>query len=387
MELARDFLLVWRSIANGVTHQTSQTRKKCWGRWCSCTAACKSNPFLHGESTLIQTILLTGFAARVRTGAHGYKHEVTVQTVSQALAAITASIELGGERSPCLQSEGECIAPLRQEMEGFRREDPPAIPQLAVPVTLIHHIQKSDGTSKNPIIQATADLICIAFFCSLRVGECAKPRRVRINGVWKPATRTRQFRVGDVGFFKCGKVLPRRSPLHILLSADAATLKTSNQKNGRMGQTIHQESTGPNGAVAALARRVHHILENDGDETKLICDVFHHRQWLPINRTSIVVAVKKAATALKPHQQGIDPDLIGSHSLRAGGAMALKLNHHSDTTIQKLGRWSSATWLQHIHNQTAHLSHGVATKMNQPLPCINIGFIEPAPPQTHTTKP
>ena len=227
----------------------------------------------------------------------------------------------------------------------------------------------------------------IAFFYLLRVGECTKPRRVRINGVWKPATRTRQFRIGDVGFFKNGKVLPRRSPLHILLSADAATLKMSNQKNGRMGQTMHQESTGPKGAVAALARRVHHILGNGGNETNLLCDVFHHRQWLPITRTSITIVVKKAATTLGLHKQGIDPDLIGSHSLRAGGAMALKLNHCSDTTIQKLGRWSSATWLQCIHNQIAHLSHGVATKMNQPLPHINIGFIEPSPPQSHTTKP
>ena len=65
----------------------------------------------------------------------------------------------------------------------------------------------------------------------------------------------------DVGFSKNGKILTRRSPLRQLLKSDSATLKITNQKNGRMGQTIHHESSGDNGGVAALARRIHHILQ------------------------------------------------------------------------------------------------------------------------------
>ena len=74
--------------------------------------------------------------------------------------------------------------------------------------------------------------------------------------------------------------------------------------------------------------------------------------------------------------KGIDPDLLGSHSLRAGGAMALKLQNYADTTIQKLGRWSSTTWLQYIHTQIAHLVKGVASNMSVDLPFYNIAFIE-----------
>ena len=76
-------------------------------------------------------------------------------------------------------------------------------------------------------------------------------------------------------------------------------------------------------------------------------------------------------------QQGIDPDIIGAHSLRAGGAMALKLQNYPDTTIQKMGRWTSSTWLQYIHNQIAHISNGVAADMSKDLPFLNIGMIEP----------
>ena len=335
-------MFAWRTIANGVTHQTATTRQKYWMHWCTYCAECKTNPFLQDETPINQSIILTGYAARVRTGAYGYQNEVTVQTVSTALAAVTASIELGGQRSPALQSEGTYIAPIKQQLEGFRRDDPPAIPQLAVPSSLIRHIYETYATSSNAIVAATADLIIIAFYYLLRVGEYTKPRTVTINGQIKRATRTKQFCVGDVGFFKHTKVLPRRSSSKVLPTADSATLKISNQKNGKMGQTVHQESTGKTGAVAALARRVHHILSNKGSERNLICDVFDNGKWSSVTSSNIVKMVRQSAADLNLHEKGIDPDLIGSHSLRAGGAMALKLHNYADTTIQKLGRWSSA---------------------------------------------
>ena len=49
--------------------------------------------------------------------------------------------------------------------------------------------------------------------------------------------------------------------------------------------------------------------------------------------TSVCVAVHKLN--LKDHR--IDPDLVGVHSLRAGGAMALCLHGLDDTVIMKLG--------------------------------------------------
>ena len=49
---------------------------------------------------------------------------------------------------------------------------------------------------------------------------------------------------------------------------------------------------------------------------------------------------------------------------------------YSDTTIKKMGQWSSLTFLQYIHNQIAHLSKGVAQQMSRPLPFLNIAVIE-----------
>ena len=88
--------------------------------------------------------------------------------------------------------------------------------------------------------------------------------------------------------------------------------------------------------------------------------------------------VRTSTKLLKLNKQAIDPDLVGAHSLRAGGAMALKLNGYDDTVIMKMGRWRSTTFLQYIHNQIAHLSKDVSKKMSMKLPFVNIAAIEQA---------
>ena len=83
-------------------------------------------------------------------------------------------------------------------------------------------------------------------------------------------------------------------------------------------------------------------------------------------------------TTLDRATNGIDPDFVGVHSLRASGAMALKFAGENDTTIVKNGRWSGLTFLQYIHNQIAHLSTGLSNKMSTPIDFINIAAIEQA---------
>jgi len=191
------------------------------------------------------------------------------------------------------------------------------------------------------------------------------------------ATRTVQFRVQDVGFWKDGHILPRNSPLSLLLQVDPATMKITNQKNGRTGQMLYQESTSPDGAVAALAQQVHHILSNGENDNQLICDVFANNAWASVHSSEIVGAVRNFSKALNLQERGIDPDMIGAHSLCAGGAMALKIMGYADSTIRKFGRWTSDTWQMYIHSQISKLYEGVAQKMSTPINFHNIAFIEP----------
>ena len=63
---------------------------------------------------------------------------------------------------------------------------------------------------------------------------------------------------------------------------------------------------------------------------------------------------------------------MGTHSLPAGGAVALALSGQNATMIKKIGRWSSDTFLMYIHEQIAHLTAVVAEGMAQSFPFSNI---------------
>ena len=154
-------------------------------------------------------------------------------------------------------------------------------------------------------------------------------------------------------------------------------MKFSKQKNGQMGQTITQHSSGtPECPVSTLAHVVYDIRSNGGNKDTLLCSVWKGKLLVDIESHHIIIMVRDTAKQLKLHQQAIDHDLVGAHSLRAGGAMALKLHGYDDTTIMKMGRWTFLTFFQYIHNQIAHLWKDIAKKINIPLPFVNLAAIQ-----------
>jgi hypothetical protein len=258
-----DCVSSWRAINNGVVVKTSRDRHKYWGHWARYASLCKVDPFLENIPNGEKDIILAAFAARVRSGTYGRGTQIKVSGVQDALASITKTIQLAGKESPLYRADGTYTLVLERMIEGYRRQDPAAVPQLAVPIILPNMCYNAAMLSNSPATKAAGQLCLIAFYYLLRVGEYTQPRFVMRNGTKHRCTRTKQFTTGNVGFFKNNLVLPRNSPLHILLTADAATLKISNQKNGRMGDTIHQRAIdSPCCPIKALAHRVHHILSN-----------------------------------------------------------------------------------------------------------------------------
>ena len=90
----------------------------------------------------------------------------------------------------------------------------------------------------------------------------------------------------------------------------------------------------------------------------------------------MIVVVCTATKKLKFHYHGIDADLVGSHLLQVGGAMALKIHGYDDKTIKTFSRWTILNFLKYIHNQITHLSKYVSGKMSIALPFLNISAIE-----------
>ena len=72
-------------------------------------------------------------------------------------------------------------------------------------------------------------------------------------------------------------------------------------------------------------------------------------------------------------EKGYSQSRVSSHSLRAGGAMALKLNGEADSTIKIMGRWSSDTFITYIHSQTEALTAGLSIKMAREIVFHNVG--------------
>ena len=375
----RDSLSAWQAASFGVTARTNAEREKYWGHWHKYATEAGADPFLHPTHIppLERDIIAGAFAARVRAGEFGHGRQLKVGSVSDALAAISKTIELAGQPSPLYRSDQKYHLFLERVVEGYRRSDPPAIPQLAVPVSVATTAYNNAIESDDMARRHTGSLILVAFYFLLRVGEYTQPKYTMRQGKKVPATRTRQFTVGNVGFFRNGRIVPRSSSLRTLLACDLVSLKITNQKNGRMGETIAQHAIDGNACpVKALARIVHHIKSNGGTDSTLICSFFDNNKWHSITSKDIVTAVRHTAKILNLQAHGIDPDLIGAHSLRAGGAMALKLHGFDDTTIMKMGRWTSLTFLQYIHTQIAHLSKDISKQMSMELPFFNIAAIE-----------
>ena len=63
---------------------------------------------------------------------------------------------------------------------------------------------------------------------------------------------------------------------------------------------------------------------------------------------------------------------MGTHSFRAGGAMAIKFSSGNRDDTKKMGRWSSDTFLMYIHNQIAEYTEGWTEKMATPRSFFNL---------------
>jgi len=124
--------------------------------------------------------------------------------------------------------------------------------------------------------------------------------------------------------------------------------------------------------VAALARRVCNI--QHASPMGSISAVYHSSGKVSrVSDREIGIAVRWGATSDCLLTRGYTLDRISSHSLRAGGAMAMKLSGASDSTIMRVGRWTSLTYLTYIHSQIGSLTAGLAAQMSTAFTFQNVG--------------
>jgi hypothetical protein len=281
---------------------------------------------------------------------------------------------IGDNPTKVLGSE-KFLPALQIMVEGYTKDDPPTRKMLPiesdVPELLVDLGYSTSGTSHT---QTVGDLTLIAFYYLLRIGEyTVKSKRGNTK-------QTVQLKLEDVTFFKTAKVgqlrcLPKNAPYELILSADSATLKLDNQKNGWKGVCVHQEKNGEaiHCPIRALGRRVVHLRQQGAAKSSFLSVYYQEGKKYDVIGEDVSKALKLAATLLEyPEKWGIPIDLIDTHSLRCGGANALALSGYSDTQIQKMGRWRGATFKEYIREQLACYSEGMTTNMKRNFKFVNV---------------
>ena len=133
-------------------------------------------------------------------------------------------------------------------------------------------------------------------------------------------------------FWKNGIILKNWQAFH---KADEATLRLINQKKGMHNGTIHDDVINDKSGyclIRALAYRMQYIMSNGG---------YNMLGWHKVTSQNSTTVMKKYVIDTKLFKQGITLNDIALHSLRACGAITLKLNDINNTTIKKAGRWQS----------------------------------------------
>ena len=91
-----------------------------------------------------------------------------------------------------------------------------------------------------------------------------------------------------------------------------------------------------------------------------------------VNNNNISTALKWGAAVFDYPSRGMPIDMINTHSLRGGGAMALHLNSYLDCQIMKMGRWRSNTFMEYTCEHINKFSEGMSKAMAKRFQLVNV---------------
>ena len=143
-----------------------------------------------------------------------------------------------------MEGSEKYLPTLQQTLDGYRKADPPTHKMLPVEADVPEYLARIGSVSGASKLQkAVGNHALIAYYYLLRIGEYT------VKSARNNTKQTVQFKLEDVTFFKKDSAGQLRKLLcttsrYAIMTADSATQKLDNQKNGWEGVCVHQEASG-----------------------------------------------------------------------------------------------------------------------------------------------
>ncbi len=150
---------MWEAI--GIATVDGFERKRHWRAW---KTHCRLFPQPGNKSASVGMDQLLTFAVAMWEGQYGLRAQVKVQSVKRALRHVAQRLVLDRHPNPrCASPAQQSLGlPIARLIKKYCKEDPPAEPKLAIPISTITAITMNYRW--NTHLDAAADLVIIAFF-------------------------------------------------------------------------------------------------------------------------------------------------------------------------------------------------------------------------------
>jgi hypothetical protein len=276
---------------------------------------------------------------------------------------VAQAYRLNQFESPIHDRRGRLEPILALQLREYADADPGVRQQQALPLEVLQRARRRNGNVREVAI---SQLIVVAFFFAMRSCEysCVQGKRM-----------TTIVGADDIQFWEDDEIVVT-ADLERLRRADAVSVTFRRQKNRDNGVVVTQHRTDKTGdaemcPVRALAALVISIwdyasVKNHGTKNvgiNVLASEHDSNGLEGISSKEVLKQLRDAAAAVGEKRLGFTVDRIGTHSIRAGAAMAMFLAGVPCETIQLIGRWRSRTFMKYLRIQVTASTLGVTTKM------------------------
>jgi hypothetical protein len=177
----------------------------------------------------------------------------------------------------------------------------------------------------------------------------------------KEKKRTKMIELRDISFIVKGKEVPWNG---LIDGASEVLVTFRKQKNDERMETISASRTGkvlcPCKTTISLVKRIRSYKETN--ERTQINAYFHNGELRFIKNSEILNKLKIVVKTMGKEDLGLNPNDVGTHSLRASYALILALMGAPDSKIMILGRWKSDAFMKYIKRQIIKMRDNTAFK-------------------------